>query len=562
MAKGDEKGSIVLKIVILFLSLVLLAVILIPGKIWDQEALEKKITQANMMSIYESEKFFKRMKGYYTSDPGELIRTIRQDTSILKQQKVVNYTKKLTTELDSYQRIAYIKGILQIDQNIRNIITDLESNRRYLKSIEDIKNESEDIRLKLTEINNSAQFSKYNIAAANLDSLVQLRRDLSDFSLQTCASRSFMLTTKIQTMLSDLNIQGVKAAWLPLSQRLEEFVKQVNRSELTQQTSVADRVKDFTRDVNRALAAIEATNISKDINAAKSINANIEQLYQQFLTDFIITGKRALYRLSDSDSMVLHITEANFYSPVTHEMYKIIIDTGNTAVKIESPILLNEFKAKAQLVTKDIKSLPILPAYKEYIEKVAFLKDKGMRVRKELKKNTDIFIKYKELEEFLKNFDNLKVIEAYNNFNAFVETANNTESYSDLNLKVENSLNASRIFNQAYSENVFGNLDTLHAELIGYLNEFNQLMRSERRLPEGITNFDQDISQINDLSSRIKNIASPGLIDHLVEIESSLSELFLFAEEGLDVSTYVFFKKRLETEGYIFKDIKSWEEKK
>ena len=93
MSKSEGKGSILLKLAILILVIVLFFVIIIPGGIWDQEDLEKATAQANIMSVYEGERFFHRIYNKFTSDPDEIIKTIKQDSAILIQKKVVDKYK-------------------------------------------------------------------------------------------------------------------------------------------------------------------------------------------------------------------------------------------------------------------------------------------------------------------------------------------------------------------------------------------------------------------------------------------------------------------------------------
>jgi hypothetical protein len=61
-----------LKLAIVVLSLILIAVILIPGKILDQAARELAKSHENMLSIYKSEKYLKRLNNRFTEDTGGL----------------------------------------------------------------------------------------------------------------------------------------------------------------------------------------------------------------------------------------------------------------------------------------------------------------------------------------------------------------------------------------------------------------------------------------------------------------------------------------------------------
>ena len=95
MSKSEGKGSIILKLLILILIVALIFAIQIPSNVWEQEESEIETARDNMMSIYESELFYRKTSGKFTTDPAELITAVRQDSSILQQQTIVNYTKQL-----------------------------------------------------------------------------------------------------------------------------------------------------------------------------------------------------------------------------------------------------------------------------------------------------------------------------------------------------------------------------------------------------------------------------------------------------------------------------------
>jgi hypothetical protein len=560
MSKSEGKGSILLKLAILILIIVLFFVIVIPGKIWDQEDLEKATAQANIMSVYEGEKFFHRRCNNFTSDPDEIINTIKQDSAILTQKKVVDYTQQLSLQIDSYIKIPYIKSLIAIDKNINNIVRDLLDNRRYFKTDENILNEADNLKLQLGGVLNETEHNNYVVAANYLDTLIQLRRDLSDYSLQMGASHAYTITDTLSSVVGNINTGALENAWLPLSERIAQFVKTINRSELKNQTSVGDRIKDFKEKIDIAFNKFHEISIEKDIEKANGLTAKLAETYQSFLSDFIVTGKRSLYKLSEEDSLVLHLTKENFYSPVTNEMYRIIITDDSTAFKVESPVLLNELREMAAPVVNSISELPILPAFQVYKDTLESIKEKGYAIRKKIRRNTDIFIMYKQVEEIINKFNEISVFSAYTDLTTFMNSVPVTESYSDIKLNTENALNGIRIYHQAYKENFFGNFDSLHIDLVEALGEFNELMSNVRKLPKDVSNFDNDINNINSLQAQIKNIPTESMLNKMKIIEENLGNIFLFASEGKNIKIYGIFNKQIENQGYIYKDSKSWEE--
>ena len=563
MATTEGKGSILLKLLIVILVVLLVIVIILPGKIWKNEAQEQKTAQDNISSIYEAEKFYHRINGKYTDQPAELLKSIRMDSTLLQQQQVVNYTNELARVISSFLHVNYIKAIIDINQNMRKIQEDIHSNRRNFSppKYENIKNEAEELKMKIGEINGSHDFSNYVESAAYLDSLVQLKQNMSDYTLQICASRAKNYTDTLQSILGNIDVASLSREWSALSERIDKFIKMVKHSDLVYVTSVGDRIKDFKNAVDLAFEKLQKIDKEADLAQSAQSSKKLDEIYQKFLNDFTITSKFALYKLSEADSMILHLTEDNFSSPVSNEQYKFIFNDDSTAIKIESPVLLNEVRAIASPLAAEIRSLPVMNGLQAYADSLQALKEKAYKIRKKIRKNTDLFIKYKEIESLVDEFGKISMYNAYNGCRSFAYEADSTESYSDLHTYTEDALNGVRIFKQAYTENFFGNLDSLHRDLQVAISDFDSLLSSVRRLPKGIENLEQDGMLLDQLLQDIKNAGSPELKEKLAALEEKLGELYLFESEGKEITVYGVFNKKLKNFGYIFQDSKSWEEK-
>ncbi len=557
MAKNDGNGSIVLKLLIVVLAVVLIAVIIIPAQLWEQEAREMNEGRANMSSIYEAERFYHRLNNSFTSDPAELLRVVREDSSLQRLQGLVNHTKELTSLMDAYINIPFIQDLATFNEKVDQIMEDLESNKRNFRNYEDIKNEAEDLKMHISVFNSSDEFPNYKSTSAFIDSLVKLRRDLSDFSLLSGAAKAKVFTDTLQRIFPQVNVESLSEAWAPLSERVKVLVKNILHSDLVNVTSVGDRVRDFIKEADKSLNMMQTANRSEDLATAQEVSKKFDDKYQVFLGDFLITSKRALYRLADADSMVLHLTENKFFCPVTGSQIKIIISDDSSAVKIESPILLDELKEKLTPVVDETKNLASMMAFKAYINALDSINAKGYAIRKRLRKNTDIFIAYKQMEEVIKRFNSIIVMTAYADLDRLIQRTPQSESFSELKELTEKSLAGIRVFNQAYSENTFGNLDTLHRDLSNAIFEYDSLLSKVRRLPKDIVNFEEDKVQLDQLLDNIKNAAD----GNLSTLEDQIGKIFLFTSEGSTETRYGVFKKKIVNFGYVTRGSKSWEEK-
>lgn len=559
MSDKSGKGSILYKLLILVFAAGLIAVILIPGEIWKQEAYEKTTAQNNISSIYEALRFYHRITNKYTTDPQEILSVVRSDSSILLQQKVVNHTRQLTKLIDAYLADKYISSLIEIYENIDFVILDLEENRYNFETVGDyFINESEAILTDLRNLKMSIQFEKFVKATAYIDSLMDLRRDLSDFSLQAGALKAAAITDTLKDLIQEVDISDMKSDWQPISQRSDEFITKMRRSEeLSEISSVGDRVKDFREKIVSAFDQINTLNVQENIANVNKLSDELYNLYEVFLRDFIATSKPALYKLSVSDSLVIHLTEENFYSPVTGEMYKIILLEDSSSIKVESPVLVDELSNKVKPIVDEINDLPVLPAFNSLFDSLEQIKNKAQDTRKALRKNTDIFIKFKEIEEIIGKFSDIYIGSAYNDFKNFVTVIPTEESYSGIKFQIENAFNGGRLFYDAYQKQDFGKLDSLQKDLKIAMEEFNGLLDEVKRLPKEIQKYDTEFKILDQLVAQIKSL---NVLSELERINQDLEKALVFAAEGSDQRVYGLFSKQIKNMGYIYKDKKSWEE--
>jgi len=560
MSNNPGKGSILLKLAIAVLAIMLILVIKIPDSIWEEEKVEKSTSQFNMSSIYEAEKHFHRLTKTYTTDIDVLLGGVRKDSSIAQTQQLVNYTQQLRNAINGYLTIELINSLMVIDQNISIIKEDLNSNDRYFKIDENVRNEADQIKINLSIFSSDVKYPNYSNCVTYIDSISQLRRDLSDYNLQTAASMAANLSEKANNFLSNVEIDNVKGEWQKISSRLENFRIMVNAPNISQNTSVGARIKEFVSKIDAKFTALSLINTSEDVNTASAANTNFSDIYQLFLKDFIITGKRSQYRLSLEDSMVLYISEQNFLSPVSNEQYKIIINNDSSDIKIESPVLLEELKNMIKPNAEKIAAFDFLDPYFEYGDTIKAIIDKGTGIKALLRRNLQVTVKNAELKDNLNTFMSGSEFKAASDLKNFVKAVDSSESYSEIKEVISKARSAVGIFHQVYGNNLFDNVDSLNKDVLFNLEEYNTILSEIRRLPKGIEKFEEEENQLNEIVSKIKQKTSSNSPDDLLEIQSQLEEALLFASEGKTESRYLVFKKSLENFGYVYQNTKSWEE--
>ncbi len=562
MAKASGKGSIIYKLLIVIFALGLIAVITIPANIWKEEEQEMLAAHHNMATIYEAEKHYFRLNKEFSTSKEDLIASALNDSSLEQQRKVVIYTKELRRTLKGYSSNDYIAAVVKLTDNMDKLEDDLINNERYFKTNPDILNEAERLNLKLSNFSNEVLYPNLSHVMAYVDSLTLLQLELTDFTLQTAAITATHVTDTLNKMIPKLEVEKFESEWNPLSKEVSVFRNRVDDDEdIRKLTSVADRIRDFNVDVNEALTKIKTLDMQSQMQEAAEFQSQLDAQYKKFLNDFIVTTKSAKSRLAEADSLLLNISSENFTSPVNNEPYKIIINNDSTDVKVESPVLLEELKEKVKAVSDEVKSFAFLEPFGAYLDTLESISNKGRDIKSELRRNIEITAQNAEIRFSIDEYKQNEIYIAYKDLVDLVNVTENSESYSEIKNSIEKARNALSIFDQLYSENLFAKLDTLHADVINDLNMYNDILNGLRRMPRGVTTFENEMEQLNQIITNMKQKSSDNSSENLKNLVSECEQIIKFASEGKEERVFVLFKKKIQNHGYIYKNERSWEEK-
>ena len=119
--------------------------------------------------------------------------------------------------MEKFLNKSAVKNLYDISINLKNIQDDLELNKRFFKTIEEIDREAENIKQQISVLRSGMNFNEYYMASVDLDSMKQLRRDLSDYSLQSAARIGYAFSKDISSNLPLIDFSGMYQVWKPLS---------------------------------------------------------------------------------------------------------------------------------------------------------------------------------------------------------------------------------------------------------------------------------------------------------------------------------------------------------
>lgn len=120
MAAEKSKGSIVLEILIVVLVIALIATILYPKKIWEQENANTENCRKHMDQIFKAELIFQKYHNNYTNSLDELVNFIKKSDSVNLVREYIQADTALAITLTNEIRQMDPKA----DEIIKNLLAD------------------------------------------------------------------------------------------------------------------------------------------------------------------------------------------------------------------------------------------------------------------------------------------------------------------------------------------------------------------------------------------------------------------------------------------------------
>lgn len=560
MSNTQSQGSIILKILVGITTIILIAVILIPGQIWENEEKVKSETLYDIESLYEAQRYYYNLNQDYTNDMNELLTTIHNDSSLKVKKQIVDYTVKLKTSIDEFLNQPIMNSLIKITTNIDNIVTDFENNAIYFAKYENIEAKAQEIDFKVKVMKDGADQVSYAVMAKSLDSLLNLRRDLTDYQLQVAARHSHSLTSSIVNKLPDIDFSALYNYWEPLNKEITDLMYTVNSIDsLKKRTAVADRVADFQESITSGFRNLNQSNITQEISNTQVSSIKVDSVYKYFLSDYLTTEKYIQYNLTKVDSMLLNLNEQNFVTPINSLPYSYqFMDT--LGLVVEDPTLLNETREKSLVSVEEVKSLPFFETYKSYLNVLDSLNAFALEVKTKYRRNAEVHFKTKDVQSVIDELKATSALASFESLNKFAAEVPSSNSFSNIKEMTESTLLGVGLFKQIAETQIYGKLDTAHLELLTELDNFNELVAGIRR---NTFSFDKYKSQLDESLAGIKaNSSGSELVAKLAKIEQDLQDLFLFTTEGKDERVYGIFTTNIVNQGKIYGRTgeKSWEE--
>jgi hypothetical protein len=563
MAAKGFRGSIILEILIVLMALLLIAVIIIPNQIWDEEQEITTTCRHNLNALYEAERFYYLGNEAYTDSLGKLLSFVQADSGLNKRQTLVSLTNSLTKVLNNILSVQSVDNISKISLAAFEITGDLVGNERYFRKYEELNLIREDIVREMTRLDSSIIFPNFSQAKIFVDSLRDLKETVTDYSLQIATERAIRSLDSLNLYYTKIEKNELSQFWSGQYSKINTFISDIRNTDISKVSTVPDRLKKFIDQINANLQMLTSNFDTADKEALEVERQNLDELYKRYLSPefFMLTTGYSLTKLNETDSILISLAQEDFFCPDAQSVY--IFDTSGTRITIECPNLLDEFATKFR---EDVAPIQDLPVY-DQIDKLVKVIDSTKLVldgnRGLLRRNTDILLKIKELQA---EFDQMKNVFFYryvNEVGDFNELVENENRLSVLKPAIEDILNPlDTLGNRFENANVKDLEDKLNyfKSNLEDLDEVISNTRMSSRVRRQVVSNVQAFQPAFDILSEIKGSLSSTYAETFREVSNNLEDDLLKALEGRSESVYVIFRREHQNHGYIASGEKSWEQ--
>ncbi len=562
MANRRSSGSIIYEILIVLLTLLLIAVITVPDKIWKEEEFLTQTCRTNLNAIFEAERYHYRQTETYVDSLPALVSFIANDSTLQSKKRIYDLSQELVHALDATLNIPALSKLVPITKSLHEISSDLEFNERYFRKYQDIMQQKDELLSTIGAIDNQVEFPHFIFTKMYVDSLIRLREHLNEYTLQNAAQLAQRMVDSLQVHLPKIERPYVKSYWDNLHSRLMDFTNKINKTDIKHVSSVGDRIQKFSTRIDKSLQGLFQTNLEASVQMLTQYHVDLNQLYTKFLApeNFLLSQRYAMLQLGETEEMLLGLNESHLYCPDNHQPYLISINGAHFVV--ECPNLLDDFHDKIMAATEPLKSLSLF----EYIHRI----DTTLQATKHLmdadrpyfRRKTSLILDLKELMTDLDNFEGVFFYQYAKEIAAFLDTLDQAKQLSYLKPTIEDILNPMDTLAVRIETRNVSDLEQRFQALGKKIQRLDSTVAAtrfprsvRRKLHSYYPVYQQVFQAIEELKANMNSDEARILRQARATIEKDLLDVLKGRKERIHV---IFFKTHIN-HGFVKDGEKSWE---
>lgn len=557
------KGSLILKIVIVLLIFLLVVVIAVPEKIWTEEETITTKSRQNMTSIYEAEQFFFRKSGHYTTNFDSLVTVIQNDTSLHQRKQVVDLTHELYQVLEKILAIPSLQSLSVVSKSVTEIQGDMVGNERYLEKYAELNRVKDEIFMSLNRFDSSAAFPRFCSTKNLVDSLDELKNRINEYRLQNAAYHAGNYVDSMLKALPQVEKSKVSGFWRDLNNKLDQFIKDADNTDIKKVTNIVDRLKRFRERINGSIQIFLNSNTQADVNELSDQRSTLKVVYERFISseNFQLTQRFGLLDLAEVDSTLLSFGPDNFKGPDSDKNY--VIDTKNHSILIESPNLLTDFANRNREIVQDIKDNNLFNQFSSLNQTLDSTISSMNQQIPLIRRHGNVLLNIKEIIAEMNNLKSVRTYGMIESLKSLVDTVETEEKISTLEpFFVETLSSVDSLSARVRNKNI-GDLEAKLKYLGDKIQELDSMMASLRlpsRTKAQIRPIYPTYEPVFSILTNMKSAMNNELADEIKTAASELEKSLNHVKNGYNERVYVIFQKKHINHGYIKNGVKSWEE--
>lgn len=562
MAAKGSRGSFLLEFLIVLLALLLIAVIIVPNQIWEEEEQISIRCRNNMNAIFETERFYYQKFGNFTDSLSKMLTVVQSDSGLQERQTLVSLTQSFVKVVDNVLSIPSIEMISKISQATFEITGDLYGNERYFRRYNEIAQNAQQIVREMVRIDSSIAFPNFSRTKLFIDSLRYLKEGVSDYQLQIAILKAINSVDSLKLYYTKIEKDAFNNFWREEHTKISQFISDIRATDISKVSTVPDRLKKFIDQINSSVQILNSANELNDAEAIEVQKQNLTELHQKFLSPefFILTKRYSLTSLNEVDSILIYVSQEDFYCPDAKESY--LMDTTKKRLTIECPNLLDIFQKRFKEDIEPIRNVPVyqqVADISDVIERTKLALDTNRIL---LRRNTNLLLQIKELTVEMEDINNVFFYRYVNDTRDFIRSVDEEKKLSIIKPAIEDILNPLDTLGKRIET---GNIADLEKKL-NYFNDKLQQLDSaitETRLPSAVrrqvVSNTAPFQEVFNIVKEIKGSFTKEDADAFEDTSEELEETLLNALEGENENMYIIFNKKHINHGYIKGGEKSWE---
>jgi Tfp pilus assembly protein PilE len=579
MMSASSKGSILYKLLIVVLAVLVMAILIIPPGLWQEENRQIRAEQRNMLATYAAEKFFHQQTGRFSLDYDTLSAVIAQDSSLENRRQVAVATQQIYATLQDLLKNDMVMNLLLIGSSYYSMLEDFDDpeNQILLRSApegrdaeaEALRLTAEKIEAKLRALPNNPGSGNVVAAASAALALEDLAKNIGDQQLGNALLETYNRSDSLKRILQTFSPEAAETFFESETKALvNQFVAEFDAIHVS---NFSSRMLSFHTQILFGLTNIRSagfTSLREEYNNRSDL---VEGNYRSLITEYSrLQDRYATLYISERDSLLTEFSPASVQSVLAPgEQLAVEFDTSHAKLAVESPFLFPAAKEIAAPVLEQAAALSIgkrfLAIHRE-LEKLQPVIDHNLEeIRNKVNYRVDrnalreVQLELKTLPAVLRNFKAKPGMVKGDEFIDALARLNHEKRFSQMESGVKDMINLGAYFATVVDSQKVKDIANLMQSLSFDANKTDSIF-ADTRLRRSRLDWLSLGEVVAAAKAELQALANemPGEVTKYRALSNAAREAYQELEEGQTVYRFGIFPVKQHNPGFVDSEEPSW----